>query len=271
MFYQKRVDSFSKNCTNPAPFPLHIHGDIEIAYAINHAFFMQIDENNYEIPVGGMAVIFPNILHSYISPDKHEIDSIKIDITNCHPNLIPQLKDVLMKEKPLSPVLMPEQIHEDVLLANNRLCALSSHEDDILIGALLTIMLCHLLPNLELTDNDYGANNDLASQIISYISTHYMENISLTSVASHFGVGKYTISRIFSNIMPYSFVEYVNILRINQAEHLLRFSNLNVLEVALECGFNNQQTFNRVFKNINGHTPKEWCQQIQKRSEKKSS
>lgn len=225
MFYQKRFDSFLKTRTNPAPFPLHIHADMEIAYATNHAFQMQIEKNTYEVPVGGIAVIFPNTLHSYLGPSKFKTDAVKIEILNCQPDLMPQLKQTLLKKRPQNPVLMPEQIHEDVLLANNSLFSLPTHEDEILIGALLTVMLCHLFPELQLAEHDCKTNEDLATKIISYISTHYAENISLSSVANYFGVSKYTISRIFSNLLPYTFTEYVNILRINQAEHLLKWSD----------------------------------------------
>ena len=51
------------------------------------------------------------------------------------------------------------------------------------------------------------------------------------------------------------FYEYVNTLRVEYAKNLQLNSQYSVLDIAMQCGFQSQQTFNRVFKEICGMTP----------------
>ena len=91
--------------------------------------------------------------------------------------------------------------------------------------------------------------------IISYISNNYEENLTLTSIANRFGVSKYSLSRMFSNVLGVSFYQYINLLRIDFAEILLVNTDLSITDIAIKCGYNNQQTFNRAFKDRNKTTP----------------
>ncbi|HIX36789.1 MAG TPA: AraC family transcriptional regulator [Candidatus Blautia pullistercoris] len=101
--------------------------------------------------------------------------------------------------------------------------------------------------------------------IISYnyfntnlISQHFTEDISLSDVSAAFGVGKYTVTRIFSNVLKISFLQYINSLRIDYAMYLLTNTDLNMTDIAMECGYHSQQTFNRIFKELCSCTPKEY-------------
>ena len=52
-----------------------------------------------------------------------------------------------------------------------------------------------------------------------------------------------------------SFDEYVKMLRIGYAQKWLIETGLPVLQIAFDSGFENQQSFNRVFKQKTGLTP----------------
>ena len=58
-----------------------------------------------------------------------------------------------------------------------------------------------------------------------------------------------------------SFNDYINRLRVQAAQDLLRSTDRPVTEVMLEVGFESQSTFNRVFRDIQGITPREYRQQ----------
>lgn len=121
-------------------------------------------------------------------------------------------------------------------------------------------MLSRIFPYLKILpyeSEDQGLQ-DLSGKIISYIGTHFTQNLSQEMIANHFGIGKYALSRIFSNVLHQSFNRYLNSLRINYAKHLLTTSNYSITRIAIEYAYNNQQTFNRVFKEFTGKTPKEY-------------
>ncbi|EET62103.1 transcriptional regulator, AraC family [Marvinbryantia formatexigens DSM 14469] len=146
-----------------------------------------------------------------------------------------------------------------MLYAEKRLFEMNLSEDNTaLAGTLISLMLCRLLPVLTLTEYQKLPTGELPTDILTYIANHYREDISLSSVAAQFGTGKFVLSRIFSNVLGVSFTDYVNSLRLSHAQHLLASTDRNILDIALECGYHNQQTFNRVFKARFSCTPKEF-------------
>lgn len=168
-------------------------------------------------------------------------------------------KKLLLSKYPLTPVIRKEDLHDDVLFAEKRLFEIKQEDDQrSLISSLLSLMLCRLSPNLQLTDYQNQPPQDLVCEIIAYIASHFQEELTLTSVANHFGIGKYHLSRIFSNVLGIHFTAYLNALRMNYAKHLLHNSDMNITTIAIECGYHNQQTFNRIFKERNKCTPKEY-------------
>jgi len=58
--------------------------------------------------------------------------------------------------------------------------------------------------------------------------------------------------------MGCGFNEYVNKLRVEKAKNLLVQSKLSILDVALECGFDNQRSFDRVFLKFQRSTPSKY-------------
>ena len=66
------------------------------------------------------------------------------------------------------------------------------------------------------------------------------------------------VSKIFSDKLRYGFREYINSLRINKARALLAESSLPISEIMYACGFSNQSSFNRVFQEFCGCTPREY-------------
>ena len=51
------------------------------------------------------------------------------------------------------------------------------------------------------------------------------------------------------------FVNYVNTIRVNEAEQLLINSSKNIADIAFECGFESIRTFKRVFKEVKKKKP----------------
>ncbi|MFR3321483.1 MAG: helix-turn-helix domain-containing protein [Lachnospiraceae bacterium] len=119
-------------------------------------------------------------------------------------------------------------------------------------------MLSRIFPKLILSDIKEAPQGDLSNEIITYIGKHFREEISLSTIAKHFGIGKCTLSRIFSNVLKVSFSTYINSLRIDYADHLLMTTDLGMMEISIECGYHNQQTFYRLFKTYHKCTPKEY-------------
>lgn len=228
---------------------------------------MQIGPKTYTLKPGQLALVFPNVVHNYHTLS--EYGETLFYILNCNPNLLPYFKKDLLKGQPANPILDSNQIHTDFLYAEKRsvevhFCA----ETVALCSSLASLMLSRIFPYLKILpyESEGQGLQDLSGKVISYIGSHFTQNISLENIANHFGIGKYSLSRIFSNVLHQNFNHYLNSLRINYAKHLLTTSDYSITRISVECAYNNQQTFNRVFKEFTGTTPKEYRKKFQSAS-----
>ena len=65
-------------------------------------------------------------------------------------------------------------------------------------------------------------------------------------------------SKVFKKAVGVNFVSYVNDTKINKAKELLENTDIPVLNVALDLGFDDCGYFIRVFKKSQGVTPKKY-------------
>lgn len=93
---------------------------------------------------------------------------------------------------------------------------------------------------------------------ISYIESHYTEDISIDILAeiSHYSPRHFT--RIFTATYNSTPLNYILTLRINHACSLLRESRIPISYIALQCGFSDSNYFSRIFKKKTGLTPKQY-------------
>lgn len=85
--------------------------------------------------------------------------------------------------------------------------------------------------------------------------------LTLDKVAEALKLSKSHLSRIINKEMDTSFPEYINELRVKEAQFYLRhpdFSNYTLVAIGLEAGFASKTSFNNTFKKVTGMTPSEY-------------
>ena len=115
-----------------------------------------------------------------------------------------------------------------------------------------------LLASPGFTQNANLKPSDHFRRINEYIMQNFQEEISLADMASVANMGITTFCNFFKEHYRVTFVEYLNTIRVGHACKLLSEKDLNVVEVAYECGFNNLANFNRQFKKFKQMTPSEY-------------
>ena len=94
---------------------------------------------------------------------------------------------------------------------------------------------------------------------ISYIRTHYAEQISLESVARAGFVDKSVLARRFRRATGRTVVDYINAYRCREAQTLL-LRGASVSDAAELCGFGNMSFFSKTFKKYIGKLPSSYKQ-----------
>ncbi len=92
-------------------------------------------------------------------------------------------------------------------------------------------------------------------KVMSYISDHYSENITITEMAEMVGLHPVYFGKLFKQNTGLTFKEYVNRIRINNAEMMLSSGDFTVTETAERCGFSDIFYFSNLFKSLKGYPP----------------
>lgn len=132
------------------------------------------------------------------------------------------------------------------------------HPDDFSYDAIKSHMRL-LMFTIARNENTYKLSDSKSSYIenaISHIQKNLAYDISLSETASLFSVSGEHFSRQFKKETGFGFNEYVNLLRLQKAEALLKNETLSVSAVAAACGFNDCNYFSSKFKKRYGISPK---------------
>lgn len=90
---------------------------------------------------------------------------------------------------------------------------------------------------------------------LNYIETHLREKIALEDLAGHAGISKYHLHRIFKSLTGESIISYATSRKLAESIGELVHSRMKILDIALEYGFEHEQSYIRAFKKEYGRTP----------------
>jgi two-component system response regulator YesN len=102
----------------------------------------------------------------------------------------------------------------------------------------------------------------LIEDIVSFIETHYAENLSLESISERFMLNPAYLSRLFKNNMGKNFSQFLTETRINKAKELLRDPCMLIYMISDKVGYNNEKYFYKIFKEIEGITPSQYRDKV---------
>ena len=107
--------------------------------------------------------------------------------------------------------------------------------------------------------SDRGASKERMEffRIVEYCNSHYTEDINATSLAEKLYLTRGHLSGVFSRYAGMSVNDYLNTLRIKNANDLIH-RGCSITQAALESGFQSIRTFNNVYKKVIGSTPSEY-------------
>lgn len=122
----------------------------------------------------------------------------------------------------------------------------------------------------EVSDNRIKVFEETTDAIHSIQKSIEYAQKSFSTATSHEAAEKCNLSysyfsRLFKRVMKKSFTEYVNSIRITEAERLLATTNAPVTEIALDVGFSTTSYFIEAFKKQVHQTPKKFRQSFQKK------
>jgi YesN/AraC family two-component response regulator len=98
-------------------------------------------------------------------------------------------------------------------------------------------------------------DKQIYERMLDYIHRQYAHDISLDQLSDYMQLSPSYVGLIFRRVGGVSFGKYVSDHRILKAKELLAEKHLTIKQVGERVGIENQNTFIRVFKKIEGVTP----------------
>ncbi len=99
--------------------------------------------------------------------------------------------------------------------------------------------------------------NDYAKKVVSFINTHYMENVKISAIAENLGLDRKYLARIFKASQGTDMQKFLINKRLHEAKKLLLLG-YSVEECSSMVGYNDQFGFSKAFKNKYGKPPSEF-------------
>lgn len=119
------------------------------------------------------------------------------------------------------------------------------------------VVFYHERPNTPL---DHRAQ--VVAQVQQYIREHLAERLTLNEVAAVFNFSPNYLSQLFAQNSESGFVEFVTATRIAAAKETMASTDMKIYEISNEVGFESAFYFSKVFKKLEGVSPREYIQRM---------
>lgn len=232
----------------------HAHDVYELYYLFTGERTFFISDRSYRIERGCFVFVEKEELHK----------TIDAELPN-HERLVVNFSSELLSDFPLygnSGVikLPPQEQYKGEFLVRELIAEAQENGAgrDVMLESLLKQLLLLLFraqreqPEVK---EDTSSVHKTISDIAAYVGRHYDHELRLHEVANQFFISPYYLSRKFKACTGFGFSEYVQLVRIREAQRLLRESELKIIEVAERVGIESVANFHKLFKATNGCSP----------------
>ncbi|TVQ35474.1 MAG: AraC family transcriptional regulator [Spirochaetaceae bacterium] len=139
------------------------------------------------------------------------------------------------------------------------------YEKSVGYGMELSI-LCQQLVQALCHEQRFPADRDSTLKrldcAVDYVRRHYARKIRIKELCACVNLNESNTIKLFKSKLGRTPVDYINQVRVNRAKELLLRTDLCVKEVAWQTGFSDEFYFSRVFKKLEGQSPRHFKQQV---------
>lgn len=253
----------------------HWHKQIELLLLLKGEAVCKCNSQTYNIKEGDLIVVNSNEIHFFQSLDSEVtyywlvIDPSILQsysVGSCEVKYImPIMQNLILFENKIS----NDAVINDYIMKVANECELKHYGYELSSKALIFSLLVLLLrnhTNKTLTAKEYDKRSkdlERLNKAMKYISDNYLDDISTSQLAQISNFSEYYFSNIFKKATEMTVKEYIYHLRINKAEMLLKSTDMNISEIALNTGFNDINYFSRVFKKFKQVSPAHYRKNIE--------
>lgn len=246
----------------------HWHSEMEFIYVKSGNLEIEIDDTVYEVKQGHLMIVASGVLHAYMeAAPTSEIWAVRIllkDILSCSgmKEIMGDLysSTTIIRTSAIMVRIMQELIYADFGAMNDCYTIIKASE---LTVEILKDKSC--IKNY--IDGKVVENSENIAKMQQYVENLLHKEITLTMVAEYMGFSVSYCSKYIKKKTNLNFLDYVNSIRMREAETLLRTTDLGITQISYSTGFNSIQSFNRIFKKLRGITPTEYRKSLRNKNQ----
>ena len=265
------INTFYYNCIN-APstgvFSLHWHHCMELIAVQSGWLEIEVDRKAWRIEAGDICVINPSQLHccAVFEPNT-TLYCLIINMDLFRSRYLDAVEERYISPLTENLVLFPNRIsgNEELNALICRCCDVFSARKEAYPLQLKSLLfgILHLLFTQSggAQRNEQVQSSSLArervNKILQFVEDHYSERIKLDDLVQILHINKYYICKIFQQYIGKTFLDYVNLVRIQKAVDMIVSTNDSITAIAFATGFQDINYFSRMFKRVMGISPTE--------------
>ena len=252
----------------PTSFPSHWHNSAEFTLILKEGCEYKIGDEVFKPVPGDILFVWPSELHEIIKAPEggyilvqfsSSLVESSTDIATairflCKCHHITQEKEPVLTRKLSGLINKFMEIYESDQHFIETRCKIIIYNMLVLIGEYILEEHRELIGNEQFSD----ATWEYIRTACSFISEHSADDISQTDVASVTGLSPFYFSKIFKEYTQMSFPQYLSNIRVQNAINLLADEKLSITDCAFSAGFQSTTTFNKIFRETTGWTPREY-------------
>lgn len=250
-------------------FPNHCHEEMEIIEILDGNMHVTSGGQQWDLKKGEILMIAPFQCHAITSasPDavrKVIMVRISVILARSEDQDEMQMMQDALNCRDLYSGDWPTEVREKAAILTDAIYREYTDQHPgwkTAVQSCLGLLLLEAVREMPKTDavlTTFRYSDEKLREILTYIDHNYTGEISLRACAEHFGYSSGYLSGYFSSRMGISFQEYVKTLRVEKAQWMLITVDLPITKIGNQSGFRDIHTFNRLFKQQCGISPREF-------------
>lgn len=248
---------------------LHYDTDLTVTYFKKGSGSVKIEGAHYDISEGDIILLNPDELHCFAVNDEpfHEritlyIKKSVLDNFSCSNKLS---FEMFYNRKSGTGNLIPSEQVRLNRLDNMLEDILRCTQSEQVCGEVLAVCkIIELLTQLNAvaspcvkSELTASSENATVNEVLRFLNTNYLENLTVQSIADRFYLSKYYLCRLFKDNVGISLWDYVILRRIIYFNDLVK-EGVPIEKACYKAGFRNYSNFFRLYKKHMNMTPLEF-------------
>lgn len=211
-----------------------------------------VEDESYELSAGQGFMISPKTICSYTADSDEPWTYIYVVFSGNDAEIITQNSGLDESE-----LLFEFELKNDFIKLLHSMHTACREQSDMGYAAIgyLNLIMSRLIKQNTLNNREYSSVEQYVKKAKNYIKHHFSYNLTIQELASHVGLDRTYLYRLFVENLNKSPSEYINDYRLKKAIEMMENRQLTLSNIALSTGFYDYSYFSKQFKKKYNKSP----------------